>query len=120
MNIHEYRKLSRAPKKRKYKNTITYVAGKRFDSKKESDRYGELRVLESAGEITELRTQVRIDCSVNGVTICRYFADFQYRHIKRNVLITEDVKSDATRKLPVYRLKKRLVHACTGIEIVEI
>lgn len=120
MKIAEYRGLLQKQKPRKYKNTVTHVAGKKFDSKKEAGRYGELRVLEAAGEITDLRTQVRIDCSVNGVTICRYFADFQYRHIKRNVLITEDVKSDATRKLPVYRLKKRLVRACTGIEIVEI
>jgi hypothetical protein len=63
---------------------------------------------------------VRIDCRVNGAKITTYVADFQYRLIERNVLITEDVKSDATRKLPVYRLKKKLVLACTGIVISEI
>lgn len=107
-------------KPRKYKNTVTYVAGERFDSKKEAKRYGELKLLEHAGKVADIKTQVRIDCRVNGAKITTYIADFQYRCIERNVLITEDVKSDATRKLPVYRLKKKLVLACTGIEISEV
>jgi hypothetical protein len=120
MKAADYLQLLREQKPRKYKNTVTHVAGAKFDSKKEAKRYGELRWLVHKGEITDLRTQVRIDCCVNGVKICTYIADFQYRLIERNVLITEDVKSDATRKLPVYRLKKKLVLACTGIEISEI
>jgi hypothetical protein len=107
-------------KRRKYKNTVTYVAGSKFDSAKEARRYGELRILESAGKIADLRLQVPIDCRVNDVKICTYIADFQYRCLERNVSITEDVKSDATRKLPVYRLKKKLVMALHGIAIEEI
>jgi len=34
--------------------------------------------------------------------------------------VIEDVKSPVTRKLPAYRLKKRLMLACHGITIVEV
>jgi hypothetical protein len=120
MKIDEYRRLIEKKPERKYKNVVSHVGDIKFDSIKEAKQYGELKLRERLGEITDLKMQVRIECFVNGVKICAYIADFQYRIIERNVLITEDVKSDATRKLPVYRLKKKLVRACTGIEIIEI
>ena len=46
------------PKKRKYRNTTTTVDGIRFDSRKEAKRYGELQLMQKAGEISELRRQV--------------------------------------------------------------
>ncbi len=48
--------------------------------------------------------------------ICTYIADFFY--IPRGKLaVYEDAKG---MKTPIYRLKKKLVKACTGIEIVEV
>lgn len=44
---------------RKYKNTKINVDGMTFDSKKEAKRYQELSLLQKAGEISGLQTQVR-------------------------------------------------------------
>lgn len=43
----------------KYNNKKTEVDGILFDSKKEARRYTELRILEKAGEITDLQRQVK-------------------------------------------------------------
>ena len=116
--------LKTSPTKTKYHNEPTVVDGARFDSKKELQRWLDLKVLERAGEIKNLERQVKISIDVNGQHICNYFADFQY-HEKipdrkgKWQIVVEDVKSDATRKLSTYRLKKKLVRALFGIEIRE-
>lgn len=46
--------------KRKWRNQPCEVDGVRFDSKGEARRWEELRLLQLAGEISELRRQVRI------------------------------------------------------------
>lgn len=43
----------------KYNSKKTVVDGQTFDSKKEANRYKELRLLEKAGVIKDLRTQVK-------------------------------------------------------------
>ena len=97
----------------KYRNVKTDG----FDSKKESRRYADLLLLERAGDIQNLRSQVPYACVVNGIHVCDYVADFSYTEGARRVV--EDVKSEHTRKLPVYRLKRRLMLACHGIQISE-
>lgn len=120
--------LKASPTPRKYRNEPIVVDGIRFDSKKEAARWQELKLMERAGEISELRRQVQIRLDVGGGHICTYVADFQYQEkltdgtwntdaTWRNVV--EDVKSQATRKLPAYRIKKKLVKALFGIEIRE-
>ena len=91
----------------------------KFDSKLEFRRWRELKLLERAGVITELRRQVRIPLipqSKYGREIA-YVADFSYREDGKVVI--EDTKSEAT-KTPLYRLKKRLVAEKYGIEIKEV
>ena len=102
----------------KYRNTKVAVDGATFDSRKEAARWVELRALESAGVVAALRRQVRIPIVVSGSKVCSYVADFVYIQAGRRVV--EDVKSAFTRKLPVYRLKKKLIKAACGIEIQEI
>ena len=46
---------------RKYRNKKVEVDGILFDSKKEANRYMELKLLEKAGEITDLKRQVRYE-----------------------------------------------------------
>jgi len=89
----------------------------RFDSAAEARRNGELCLLLRAGAIADLRRQVAYPCAVNGVLVCRYVADFVY--VTDGQTVVEDTKSAATRKLPVYRLKKKLVKALYGVDIVE-
>ena len=109
----------RIPARRKFGNRPTEVDGQTFASAKEARRFGELRLLERAGEITELRTQPRFPLEVNGQLVCAYVADFTYRD-KAGRLIAEDVKSEITRKHPVYRLKAKLFKAVMGFEITEV
>jgi hypothetical protein len=84
---------------------------------KESQRYAELVLLERTGAIQNLRRQVRFPLSVNGQLICSYVSDFCY--VENGHDVTEDVKSSYTRKLPVFRLKMKLMRAIHGVAIRE-
>lgn len=103
----------------KYRNKRTMVDGLLFASKKEAKRWGELKLLEKAGEITGLRRQVMYRLDFNGVHICKYFADFVYveHYSLKSTTVVEDVKGVRT---DVYKIKKKLMKACYGIEIREI
>ena len=102
----------------KYFAKKTTIEGITFDSLTEAARYRELRLLEKGGEIIDLAVHPKYPIVVNGHKICNYIADFAYHN--GHDLVIEDVKSPVTRKLPAYRLKKRLMLACHGITIVEV
>ncbi len=104
---------------RKYRNIPTVVDGISFDSKAEARRYGELKLLQRAGEIAGLELQPKFVLSINGIKICKYIGDFAYCVVNGGRVV-EDVKSPATRANRVYQLKKRLLRACEGIEIKEV
>lgn len=53
--------IKKASLDRKYRNKKVEVDGILFDSKKEANRYMELKLLEKAGEITDLKRQVRYE-----------------------------------------------------------
>ena len=97
-----------------------------FDSQKEARRYSELKLLVRVGEIGELELQksfvlaesVKFNNEPRAKPAIRYVADFTY--MENGVMIVEDVKSKATKSLPVYRLKKHLMKSIHGIEIQEI
>lgn len=101
---------------RKYRNQPVEVHGLKFDSRKEFRRWSDLCLLERTGEIQELDRQVRFRLEVNGQKIADYVADFTYR--KDGKLVVEDVKSEATAKLPVFRIKAKLMKACHDIDVV--
>ena len=101
----------------KYRAIKTEVDGIKFDSKKEANRYDQLRLLEKARQISQLELQPSFRIEINGVKVCDYKGDFRY--VEDGKTIVEDVKSEITRKLPVYRLKKKLMYAVYGIEILE-
>ena len=106
----------------KYHNRKVELDGYLFDSAAESRRWSELKLAEHCGDILDLQRQVEYKIVVNGQLICKYRADFVYRENwegSNGRTIVEDVKSEATRKLPVYRLKKKLMKAIFGIEIWE-
>lgn len=102
----------------KFKNTKIEVDGIKFDSIKESKRYGTLKLLQKAGEISDLKLQVRMDILVSDKKIAVYIADFTY--MEKGSYVVEDVKSDFTRKNPVYRLKKKLIEAIYNLKIKEV
>lgn len=106
----------------RHKRTNKYAAKKKeldgikFDSRKEARRYRELTLLAAAGELKDLKLQVPFDLIVNGQKICAYRADFTYTD-KAGQFVVEDAKGFKT---PEYRLKKKLVKACHGVEIREV
>lgn len=102
----------------KYLNKKVEVDGLLFDSQKEARRWSELRLLERAGQISDLSRQVRMPLRVNGKLVCTFIPDFTYVGADGQAVI-EDVKSDFTRKLPVYRIKAKLVEALTGTKVLE-
>ena len=92
-----------------------------FDSRKESDRYTELKLLEKAGVISDLRTQVVFELIPRQIYKgkfaehpVRYVADFVYTEDGETVV--EDVKG---MKTDVYRIKKKLMLYMHGIRIRE-
>ena len=114
-----------APAKRanKYGNQKTVVDGITFDSKAEAARWVDLKQLEKAGVISELRRQVRYELVPKGkdstgqtVRSVAYVADFEYLD-DVGAPVVEDVKG---MKTEVYRLKKKLMFHVHGIEIREI
>jgi hypothetical protein len=107
-------------KRSKYGNHKHEVDGILFDSKKEATRYGQLRLKMKAGEIGQLELQKVYELKVEGERVCKYKADFVYMIMATGETVVEDVKSEATRKLPVYRLKKKLMKQLLNIEIVEV
>ena len=95
----------------KYKNKITYIDNIKFDSKKEANRYTELKLLEKAGLINNLVLQPQFELiptvRKNGRTYRRtkYIADFMYFSVEEDKTIVEDVKGYKT---DVFRLKEKL------------
>lgn len=100
----------------KYHARRCEIDGIKFDSLREGTRYGELKLAQIAGSISGLRIHVPYDIAFNGVKVCRYVADFVYINMATGREIVEDVKGVRT---AVYRLKKKLMRACHGIEILE-
>lgn len=102
----------------KYGAIRTEVDGITFASKKEARRYGELRLLERAGEIGALTLQPRYPLKVNGKLICTYVADFEYYPADpEKAKVVEDAKGVRT---PVFALKAKLFEALHGFPISEV
>lgn len=101
----------------KYRSVKVEIDGRVFDSKKEANRYLDLRAEMMAKSITELRCQVPFPLVVNGVTVCVYVADFVY--VRDGATVIEDVKSRFTRKLAVYRIKVKFM-AALGFIVSEV
>jgi hypothetical protein len=115
--------LTRRPgdpaRRAKYAAVPAVIDGVRFDSQKEARRYHELTILARLGAIDALTVHPRYPLLVNEVEVGTYVGDFRYRVRATGATILEDVKSPATRT-KLYRLKRRLVAAIYGIDIVEI
>lgn len=100
--------------RRKYRNVPTIVDGIRFASKAEARRYQELKLLERAGEVSDLVLQKRFQLTAfDGVKIAVYVSDFDYLDADGN-RVTEDVKGILT---PAFKLKAKLFEAQFGRKI---
>ncbi len=130
--MYSYR--SKYQSKNKYRNKKAEIDGITFDSIKEAKRYEQLKLLEQAGEITNLQRQVKYilipsqrDISTYTKTgrekpgkvierECAYYADFVYTD-KDGTLVVEDTKGMRTSD---YKIKRKLMLYVHGIRITEI
>jgi hypothetical protein len=101
----------------KYRNVKTVVDGITFASKREAAAYQALRLLERAGRISHIRTQVTYNLVVKKKVVTRYIADFVYWDKELKVTVVADAKGFKT---PVYKLKKKLMKVLLDIDVVEI
>jgi hypothetical protein len=95
----------------KYHSKKITIEGITFDSKKEANRYRELKLLERAGKVKDISLQHKFELQPsfkkNGKTIraITYIADFVYFDLERMVNVVEDVKGYKTKE---YMLKKKM------------
>lgn len=116
MSYEVYRRLlnnSINIKANKYHNKKVIVNGIKFDSKKESKRYQQLKILEKANLISELELQKIFELqpkytNANGehIRAITYKADFYYYDNQKQKYIIEDTKGVKTE---VYKIKKKLL-----------
>lgn len=126
------------------KNKFNASKGGGFDSKKEKQRFQELRLLERAGVIDNLRTQVKFvlipaqreesrDVYTRGPQKGKhkqgrvierevaYVADFVYHDINTDREVVEDVKGfKGSEAYKLYVIKRKLLLWRYGIKIKEI
>lgn len=110
---------NRRQKPGKYKQLRTMVDGIKFASQKEANYYGVLKMRMRAGEIRAFEMQKRFKLVVNEILIATYVCDFVVHHFDGNREVI-DVKSDMTRKLALYQMKKKLMMALYKINIKEV
>ena len=114
----------------KYGNKKIQLDGHIFDSKKEAERYIQLRAMRKQGDISGLELQkktLRRKSTVNakgkpvpGKVVVKersYYADFVYYDERRKEYVVEDVKGFKT---DVYKLKRDMMYWIHGIEVREV
>ena len=110
----------------KFHSKPTTLDGYRFDSMAEARRYGELKLLLMADVINHLEIHPEFMITVSprdgkpDVLIGEYHADFQYWDNEKRKFIIEDVKGGNATKTEAYKLRKKLVEAIYGVEIMEV
>ncbi|WP_321865698.1 DUF1064 domain-containing protein [Paraburkholderia tropica] len=116
-------KAPASPRAAKYGNVKVEHDGIKFDSKRELKRYHELVAMQARGEIAELERQVVfvLACPVviagRKRPALRYVADFVYERPCAEGQIVEDAKGRITEG---YRIKRHLMKAVHGLDIVEV
>lgn len=107
----------------KYNARKIVLDGHAFDSKKEATRYAELSLLERAGEISGLKTQVKFELlpKQDGERACTYVADFVYTDAKTGERVVEDVKGyKKGQAYAVFTIKRKMMLFFHGIRIREV
>jgi hypothetical protein len=126
----------------KLRNTKVTVNGETYDSKKEYNRWCELKILERTGFISDLKRQVEYELlpkqvetyeryGKNGKRLkdgervlelpVRYIADFEY--IQNGKKVVEDVKGYRDPNSATYAkfvLKRKMMLWLKGIRVIEV
>ena len=105
----------------KYNAKKITIDGIEFASRKEASRYAELKVMERAGIIRDLKMQEEFELipKCGKERPAKYHADFSYTVTATGEKVVEDVKSRAT-KTKDYILRRKLMNWRHGIQIQEV
>lgn len=109
----------------KYGAQKTTFQGRQFDSKREAERFAELRYMQMGKLISGLECQVKFELipnqkDENGKVIERaviYIADFVYTDLRTGEMVVEDAKGCRTKE---YIIKRKLMLHVHGIRIKEV
>lgn len=120
-NCKEYKAMHAASSRKRNKYSAKKSGG--YDSRREHRRANELKMMQRAGLISDLREQVKYvliptQRGPDGRLLereCSYYADFVYRKDGRTIV--EDTKGVRT---PEYKIKRKLMLLVHGVAIVEI
>ena len=125
----------------KYNNSKVSVDGQTFASRKEANRYYQLKLLEKNGEIKNLENQVKFVLipaqrepdtkgARGGVKPGKiierelsYIADFVYTDVSTGQMVVEDVKGYRATDAAAYRvfvIKRKLMLYMLGIKVKEV
>lgn len=123
MTIDEFKALRAAPASPKKRNKYGARRSGGYDSRKEHSRANELKLMQRAGLISNLREQVKYvlipaQRDSSGKLLereCAYYADFVYD--RDGVTVVEDTKGFRT---PEYKIKRKLMLRVHGISITEL
>lgn len=100
----------------KYRAKKAVVDGLKFDSQREAARYGELRLMERAGQIRGLERQVpyelappvKYEGAARAKPALRIVVDFRYW--EQDTMVLEDLKGMVTREFEIKRHLLKAVH----------
>lgn len=123
MTIDEFKAMRVAPQPATKRSKYGAKKSGGYDSRKEHRRANELKLMQRAGLISNLREQVKYvlipaqrDTEGNLLEKdCSYYADFVYE--RGGVTVVEDTKGVRTKE---YIIKRKLMLHVHGISIVEI
>lgn len=123
MTIDEFKAMRVAPQLATKRSKYGAKKSGGYDSRKEHRRANELKLMQRAGLISNLREQVKYvlipaqrDTEGNLLEKeCSYYADFVYE--RGGVTVVEDTKGVRTKE---YIIKRKLMLHVHGISIVEI
>jgi hypothetical protein len=129
MNLEDFKKkfalkdgkVINKKKSSKFNNVKVIIDGYVFDSKKEAEFYGSLKLKKKAGLIKDYQMQVKYDIIVNKIHIANYFLDFLIINLDDSIdyidIKGKDLKTNKFIKTGVFALKKKLVEALYNINI---
>jgi hypothetical protein len=109
--------FKRKPRGNKYGAKKTVSDGILFASKLESIHYEQLKLMQMAGEISDLDLQHDLVLTVNNRQICTYIADYFYFDMREKKWVVSDAKGILT---DVFKLKWKLCKALFPEFIYEI
>ena len=118
--LEKEQKMSVKKKESKYLNVRKEYNGRVYHSKKEAKYAEKLDNEVKNGIILSYTPQVRIKIEINGFKICTYICDFVIENLSGELEYVDVKGSKYGAPYQMFSLKKKLVKAIHGIDIIEV